>query len=150
MKKKIIRLTESELRNIVRNSVGRILKEDAEGGRYVFYSGENDENEFWDEAGINPYDFSMREDEEVASFHRSPEGYILYHEDDEFGEVWYDRSLRCFRGVSDDDMFNGYKVGFEGMTLDDIFEDVFEKVSDALLNDSYGDDEDDYDYEDDF
>ena len=150
--KKVI-LTEVDIHNIVKNSVSRILKEEASG--CIFYDpsqGEGDEKEEWDEAGLNIYDFFMVEDPDIAEFHDSSEGYTVYFDDDEFGEVWYDESLGCYRGVSDNIMFNGYKRGFEGMSLNNIFEDIMDKASDAIINedeDEYYDDED-YDDEDNF
>lgn len=141
--KKIIRLTENDLHNIVKKSVYKILKEN--DGRHIFYepNGDgDDEKEEWEEAGLSIYDFSMVRDREVADFHFSKEGYIIYYNDEEFGEVWYENSLGCYRGVSDDDMFNGYKRGFEGMRLNDIFEDIMDKAADAIL---YCDDDEDDD-----
>lgn len=141
--KKIIRLTENDLHKIVRNSVKRILKENDE--QHIFYdpSDGDDEKEEWEEAGLNIYDFSMVRDREIADFHFSREGYVIYYDGQEFGEVWYDDESRCYRGVSDDDMFNGYKRGFEGMRLNDIFEDIMDKAADAII---YGDDDEDEEY----
>lgn len=137
--KKLVRLTESDLHRIVKESVRRIINEEnEEREHYIFFDPHqgdgDDECEEWDEAGLNIYDFSMVKDAEVAEFHSSPQGYIIYYNEDEFGEVWYDRSLRCFRGVSDDDMFGGYKRGFEGASLNGIFMDIMDKAADAILN----------------
>ena len=134
MNKKLIRLTESDIHKIVKESVRRIIKEERQ---HIFYDpqgGGDDECEEWNEAGLNIYDFSMLEDAEVAEFHSSPQGYIIYYDGDEFGEVWYDRPSRCYRGVSDDDMFGGYKRCFEGANLNGIFMDIMDKAADAILN----------------
>jgi len=136
-------LTESDIHNIIRNSVNRILKEDASG--HIFYDpsqGEGDEKEEWEEAGLNIYDLSMVEDPDIAEFHNSTEGYTVYFNDDEFGEVWFDEQLDCYRGVSDNILFNGYKRGFEGMRLNDVFEDIMDKTADAILNEDEYEDED--------
>lgn len=141
--KRRIRLTESDLHRIVKESVRRVIKE--EGEHHIFYDHQgygDDECEEWDEAGLNIYDFSMVKDSEIAEFHSSPQGYIIYHNGDEFGEVWYDRPSRCYRGVSDDDIFGGYKRGFEGADLNGIFMDIMDKAADAILNPDDDDDED--------
>ena len=149
MKKKI-RLTEGYLRRIVRESVNMILKEEEEnGGReYIFYEpqpleggGFSDENEEWDEAGVEVYDYYMVKDPEIAKFHFSPEGYTIYCGDEEFGEVWFERSEGCYIGNSDNDVFNGYKRIFEGATLNGVFEDMFDKIASSIL---YGDEDEDF------
>jgi len=145
--KKVIRLTEGDLHRIVRESVNMILKEEEEnGGREcIFYEpqpldggGFSDEKEEWDEAGVEVYDFYMVKDPEIAEFHFSPEGYTIYCGDEEFGEVWFERSEGCYIGNSDNDVFNGYTRGFEGATLNGVFEDMFNKIADSIL---YGDED---------
>ena len=80
--KKLIRLTEKDLHNIIKESVNRILEDEERGGEYIFYEpkgsqeeGWSDEQEEWDAAGLNIYDFAMVKDPEIAEFHFSPEGY---------------------------------------------------------------------------
>ena len=206
MKKKLIRLTEQDLKRIIKESVNNILKENAfdyygraedeylskeklpkgwskidreddeplysdpDGNEYVkdeygrfkninediedgsdliFYDG-NDEDFFdfdgdeLEEAGISPYDFCMKPDEEVADFHQSPKGYTVYFKDDEFGEVWYDRLERMYMGNSDHDIFGGYLRRFEGANLNGVFEDIFSKTADVLLNGPDDEDDDEY------
>ena len=144
--KKLIRLTESDLHKIVRESVRRIIKEEEEGkGHHIFFQPSemgDDENEEWDAAGLNIYDFSMVKDDEIADYHFSPEGYMIYHDGEEFGEAWYDKQDDCYHGVSDDDMFDGYTRGFEGANLNGLFMDIMDKAADAILN---PEDEDEYD-----
>lgn len=140
---KLIRLTEKDLHKIVKESVRRVIKEEDE--HHIFYNpqgNDDDECEEWNEAGLNIYDFSMVKDAEIAEFHSSPQGYIIYYDGDEFGEVWYDRISRCYRGVSDDDIFNGYTRGFEGASLNGIFMDIMDKVADTILNPDDDDDDD--------
>lgn len=147
--KKLIRLTEKDLHNIIKESVNRILEDEERGGEYIFYQpqgsqeeGWSDEQEEWDAAGLNIYDFAMVKDPEIAEFHFSPEGYTIYYDGEEFGEAWYEKSLGYYRAVSDHDMFNGYTRGFEGASLNGIFEDIMCKAADAILNG----DEDEEDY----
>lgn len=150
MKRKLIRLTESDLHNMIRKSVNKILKEENE--TYLYQGDE--ENEDWEMAEITPWDFHLEKDDEIADFHQSREGYIAYFNDEEFGEVWYENSTHTYRGVSDDDIFDGYKRAFEGANLDGIIADMCDKVADTILNGNdddefYEDDEDYDDYEDD-
>lgn len=148
--KRILRLTEGDLHRIIKESVRRIIREEDE--QHIFYEPQDDgddECEEWNEAGLNIYDFSMVKDNEIAELHSSPQGYIIYYDGDVFGEAWYDISSRCYRGVSDDDMFDGYKRGFEGASLNGIFMDIMDKAADAILNPEDEDEEyfdDDYDY----
>ena len=149
MKRKI-RLTESYLHRVINESIKKILKEE-DDRECIFYEpqqsdegGWSDDKEEWNEAGIEVYDYYMRKDPEIAEFHFSPEGYTIYCGDEEFGEVWFERSQGCYIGNSDNDVFNGYTRGFEGATLNGIFEDMFDKMADSIL---YGDeDEEDYDF----
>lgn len=135
--KRRVRLTESDLHRIVKESVRRIIKEEDE--RHIFYDPKGNGDDEWDEAGLNIYDFSMVKDADVAEFHSSPEGYIIYYDGDKFGEVWYDEISKCYRGESDDYMFGGYGEDFEGADLNGIFADIMDKATAA------DDDDDDYD-----
>ena len=139
--KRRIRLTESDLHRIVKESINRMLNEEFNDDSYLYRG--NEENEEWEEAGINPWDFHLTPDEDIAQFHFSKIGYTLYFDDEEFGEVWYDQASRCYRGVSDDDIFDGCKRGFEGANLDGIIEDICDKVASAKL---YGNDDEDENY----
>lgn len=145
--KQIIRLTESDLHRIVKESVNKILREEEENNA-IFYDpqgspeeGFSDENELWDEAGLNIYSFYMVKDPEIAQYHFSPEGYTIHFENEEFGEAWYEKSDGCYHGVSDNDMFNGYTRIFVAASLNGLFEDIMDKASDVILN---GDDDDEY------
>ena len=129
--KKVIRLTESELHKMVKNSVAKILKEAREEN--YLYQGNGDEEE-WEMADITPWDFYLIKDDDISSFHYSPIGYTVEFNGEEFGEIWYEKSLNSYRGVSDHDMFDGYKRTFEGATLDGIIEDMCNKVAYVILN----------------
>jgi hypothetical protein len=136
MKKKI-KLTEQYLHKVVNESLKKILREDNEGDA-IFYEpqgspeeGFSDENEEWENSGLDIYSLYMVKDPEIAKFHFSPVGYTIYYEDEEFGEAWYEKSDGCYHGVSDNDIFNGYTRIFIAASLNGLFEDIMDKASES-------------------
>ena len=138
---KRIKLTESELKQVIRESVVSVLKETI-GGQKIVYNGEGDNSEEWFEAGLTPYDFELIPDREIASYHNSRMGYTILYNDEEFGEAWVEGG-NLLRGNSDHDVFGGYLRVFEGYGTDGLLEDIMDKVASAIL---YPEDEDDEEY----
>lgn len=136
--KNIINLSESDLYQIIKESVKNVLKEEQCHDQECFYDGDGDNYEQWDEAGFNPYDFSLMPDDEVAQFHSSKKGFVIKFKNQEFGEAWME-SDGTIVGNSDNEIFDGYTVVFRGYGIDGFLEDVMDRTSDAIL---YGEEDD--------
>ena len=140
MKRKLIRLTESDLHRIVKESVNRLLRESTE----VRYTGD-EFNEEWEYAGISPDDFVLVPSKEIAEFHSAKVGFEILRDGEEFGEAWLDRD-GLYHGNSEDDDFGGYLRHFEGYGTDGMILDMLDKLADAILNPE--EEDEDYDDED--
>ena len=147
-----IRITENILKQIVAESVKRILKntlnETQTLPNAITYNGDGENREMWYEAGITMDDFVLVPDMEIAQYHSSRKGYIIYYEGQEFGEAWLE-SDGLLRGNSDNDIFNGYMRVFDGYGVNGLLEDIMDKTADAIINGNEDDDwdEDDWDEE---
>lgn len=157
MRKNQVRLTESELKQVIKEAAMKIINELTQDGgeevpgddididKIIPYNGHAENIDDWYEAGITPDDFKLIPDKEVADFHNSEFGLTILYDDEEFGEAWLERD-GLMVGNSDHDMFGGYLRVFQGYGTDGLYEDIMDKAADALLNPD--EDDDDWDYDD--